>query len=260
MIHEVNDKLFAGKVVFVAGGTSGINLGIAQSFLACGARVAVLSRSSDKVDAAVKTLHDMGGEAIGFAADVREFDAVRDAFAATEAAFGKADVIVSGAAGNFPALAENMSSNAFRSVVDIDLIGTFNVLRSGFDHLNRNGASIVNISAPQSVMPSPMQSHVCAAKAGIDQLTRCLAIEWGPYGTRVNAILPGPIEGTEGMLRLAPTEQHRAAIEQALPLRRYGTKQEVADLALFLSSPSAKYITGAVIPCDGGLCASGGRS
>ena len=256
-MHTVyKDGIFAGKTVFVAGGTSGINLGIAEAFARAGARLSVISRSQDKVDAAVKGLENLGAAAMGFAVDVRNFDAVKAAFEETGQKFGKIDVIVSGAAGNFLVPAADLSANGFKVVVDIDLLGTFNVLRAGLEYLS-SSAAIVNISAPQSTKAVPMQAHVCAAKAGIDQLTRCLAIEWGPRGVRVNAIQPGPIEGTEGMARLAPNEEYQAKTKQAVPLGRYGTKSEVADLALFLCSDAARYISGAVIPCDGGLCAAG---
>ncbi|HXL67635.1 MAG TPA: SDR family oxidoreductase, partial [Xanthobacteraceae bacterium] len=104
-----------------------------------------------------------------------------------------------------------------------------------------------------------LQAHVCAAKAGVDMLTRVLAIEWGGDGIRVNSIIPGPIEDTEGMARLAPSAEIRAAAQKSLPLRRFGTKAEVAELALFLASPMAAYITGAIVPVDGGLTASGPR-
>ena len=119
---------------------------------------------------------------------------------------GELDILVSGAAGNFPALANDMSPNGFKSVVDIDLLGSFHVLRSAFPYLTKPGASVINISAPQAFVPMPMQSHVCAAKAGVDMLTRTLALEWGPYGIRINSISPGPIADTEGMRRLAPNE------------------------------------------------------
>jgi NAD(P)-dependent dehydrogenase (short-subunit alcohol dehydrogenase family) len=110
----------------------------------------------------------------------------------------------------------------------------------------------LNISAPQAFQAAPLQSHVCAAKAGVDMLTRCLAIEWGAAGVRVNSITPGPIDDTEGMQRLAPTEEMRQKALADVPLGRFGTKDEIAELALFLCTPSASYITGAVLVCDGG--------
>jgi NAD(P)-dependent dehydrogenase (short-subunit alcohol dehydrogenase family) len=250
---------FAGRHVFVAGGTSGINLAIAEAFARRGAKLAVLSRSQEKVDAAVKHLRSHGGEAMGQAADVRDAAAVAAALQAAYAKFGTIDVLVSGAAGNFPAAALGMSTNAFKAVVDIDLLGTFNVLRTAHQYLRRPGASIINISAPQAMHAQPLQAHVCAAKAGVDMLTRALAIEWGCDGIRINSIIPGPIEDTEGMARLAPTEEVRAVVRNSIPLGRYGTKQEVADLALFLASPLAAYITGAIVPVDGGVTAAGPR-
>lgn len=248
---------FNGRNVFVAGGTSGINLGIAEAFAEAGARVAVLSRSQDKVDAARDRLKSFGGEALGFAADVRNADATTAALMAAHDAFGPVDALVSGAAGNFPAPALGMSTNGFKAVVDIDLLGTFNVLRGAHAFLRKPGATVVNISAPQSVVAMPMQAHVCAAKAGVDMLTRVLAIEWGGDGVRVNSVIPGPIAETEGMARLAPDEASQQAVARSVPLGRFGTKQDVANLVLFLASPWASYITGAVIPVDGGWSTNG---
>ncbi len=152
-----------------------------------------------------------------------------------------------------------MSSNAFKAVVDIDLLGTFNVLRAAYPLLRKPGASVVNVSAPQSTIAMQMQAHACAAKAGVDMLTRVLAIEWGSDGVKVNAVVPGPIEDTEGMARLAPTADTRSRIIDAVPLRRFGTKRDVANLVLFLCSDFASYISGAIIPVDGGWLANGAR-
>jgi NAD(P)-dependent dehydrogenase (short-subunit alcohol dehydrogenase family) len=248
---------FSGAHVFVAGGTSGINLGIAQAFARAGARVSVLSRSQDKVDAATALLRELGADATGFAADVRDHAAVEAALRDAHAKFGDIDVLVSGAAGNFPARAASLSPNGFKSVIDIDLLGTFHVLRAAFAFLRKPGASVINISAPQAFQPLPLQMHVCAAKAGVDMVTRVAALEWGPQGVRVNSIAPGPIEGTEGMQRLAPTPELSQQIAQSVPLQRYGRVQEVADACLWLASPAATYVTGAVIPVDGGWSLAG---
>ncbi|MGH8460384.1 MAG: SDR family oxidoreductase [Stenotrophobium sp.] len=248
---------YRNKTVFVAGGTSGINLGIAEAFAAAGARVAVLSRSQEKVDAAVAGLRASGAEAIGYAADVRDYAAVIDAMAATHRKWGDLDVLISGAAGNFLAPAAQLSANAFKTVIDIDLLGGFNVMRAAFEYLRKPGAAIINISAPQAWLPTPFQIHACAAKAGIDQVTRTAAMEWGPLGIRVNGIAPGPIADTEGMRRLAPTAAAEKAITGSVPLRRYGTRSEIAKVALWLCSEDAAYVTGAILPVDGGWSLGG---
>jgi NAD(P)-dependent dehydrogenase (short-subunit alcohol dehydrogenase family) len=251
---------YAGRTVFVAGGTSGINLAIAEAFAKRGAKVGVMSRNQERVTAAVKQLQSHGGKAVGHAADVRDAAAVAAVLAAVHKELGDIDILISGAAGNFPAAVLGMSPNAFKAVVDIDLLGTFNVVRSAHQYLKKPGAVVINISAPQALHAQALQAHVCAAKAGVDMLTRVLAIEWGGDGIRVNSIIPGPIADTEGMARLAPTPEARAAAQKLLPLRRFGSKAEVADLALFLASPMAAYITGAIVPVDGGLTVSGPRS
>lgn len=248
---------FANAHVFVAGGTSGINLGIARAFAEAGARVSVLSRSQDRIDAAVAQLRELGPDAAGFAADVRDYAATEAALRGAHEKFGDIDVLVSGAAGNFPAPALGMSANAFKSVVDIDLLGTFHVLRGAFEFLRKPGASVINISAPQAFQPMELQMHVCAAKAGVDMITRVGAIEWGPAGVRVNSIVPGPIAGTEGMKRLAPTPQLAQIVNDSVPLRRFGEPSDIANACLWLASPMAAYVTGAVIPVDGGWSLAG---
>lgn len=248
---------FSGKRVFVFGGTSGINLGIATCFASAGADVSVASRSQEKVDAAVQILSASGGTSHGYALDVRDVDAVRAALEQHGKDAGDIDILVSGAAGNFPAFANDMSVNGFKSVVDIDLLGSFNVLQSAYPFLTKPGASVINISAPQAFLAMPMQSHVCAAKAGVDMLTRTLALEWGPAGVRVNSISPGPIEDTEGMRRLAPTEKIAAHVKRSVPLQRYGKASEIGAAAMFLSSDAGAYISGIVMPVDGGWSVGG---
>ncbi len=244
---------FTGRHVFVFGGTTGINFGIAEAFAQRAAHVSVASRKRENVDAALAELARQNAQVHGVCADVRDFDAVGAAFDEAVSRFGPIDVLVSGAAGNFLCPANAMSANGFRTVVDIDLIGSFNVLRQAYAHLRRPGASLINITAPQATVAMRSQAHAAAAKAGVDQLTRVLALEWGADGIRVNAISPGPIDGTEGFRKLiARTTEELALAEAAVPLRRFGTTDDIANLALFLASPYASYISGAVIPCDGG--------
>lgn len=248
---------FHDRNVFVAGGTSGINLGIAQAFSRAGARVAVFSRDPERVNAATDTLRTGGAEALGFVGDVRDPEAVAAALAGAHDTWGPIDVLVSGAAGNFVAPAAAMSPNGFKTVVDIDLLGSFNVLRAAYPWLRKPGASVINISAPQALVPMLYQAHVCAAKAGVDMLTKVLAMEWGPEGVRVNSIVPGPIDGTEGMARLTPTEESRRAVTRGIPLRRYGSIESVSGVVLMLCSPVCDYVTGAVLPVDGGASLAG---
>lgn len=249
---------FNEKNVLIVGGTSGINRGVAETFAKAGARVAVVSRSQEKVDDTVKSLKINGAaDAAGFAADVREIEPIKAGIDKIANAWGKFDVVVSGAAGNFPAMAMGMSPNGFRSVIDIDLLGTFHVMQAVYPHLKKPGASIINISAPQALIPMAGQSHVCAAKAGVDMITRTLCLEWGVEGVRINSIIPGPIDNTEGMKRLAPTEGLRAAVTKSVPLQRMGSTDDIANACLFLASDLASYISGAVIPVDGGWAQGG---
>lgn len=250
---------FKDKSVFVAGGSSGINLGVATAFAQAGARVAIVSRNAERVAGAVQALLAYGGRVEGYSADVRDPEAIAAVLLQAREAIGPFDVLVSGAAGNFVAPALGMSAKGFKTVVDIDLNGTFHVLRAGFEHLNRPGACVLNISAPQAFNPTPFQAHVCAAKAGVDMLTRVLAMEWGAEGVRVNSIVPGPIAGTEGIRRLAPTPEAVQRMTDSVPLQRMGRVDEIGDMALFLASPFASYVTGAIIPVDGGSSLGGGR-
>ena len=245
---------FSNKNVFVFGGTSGINLGIAHGFARAGANLSVASRNPEKVAAAKEALSHTH-PALGFALDVREWDAVKAAVDAHVAERGSIDILISGAAGNFPAPATAISSKGFRTVTDIDTLGTWHVMRAAYDALTKPGASVINISAAQAWIAMPLQVHVCAAKAGVDMITRCLAMEWGRDGIRINSVAPGPIAGTEGMARLAPTPEAEARVNAGVPLGRMGTVDEIADACMFLSSDAARYISGAVIPVDGGSTA-----
>ena len=250
---------FRGRHVFVAGGSSGINFGIAQAFARAGARLFIISRSADKVAAAVAALQALGSEAQGRSADVRQPEALKAAYEDAVAQFGPIDVLISGAAGNFLARATDMSPNAFKTVVDIDLLGSFNVVHAAYPHLRKPGASVVQISAGQAFTPTPYQAHVCAAKAGVDMLTRVLALEWGAEGVRINSIVPGPIADTEGLKRLAPGDDALQAMARRVPLQRLGQVDDIARIAMLLSSDWGSYLTGVVLPVDGGLALTGPR-
>ncbi len=163
------------------------------------------------------------------AADVRDYGAVDTAFAAAFERFGPIDVVVSGAAGNFLAPAVGLSANAFRTVIEIDLIGTFNVLRASFDRLRKPGASLISITAGQAKRPLMFQAHASAAKAGINNLTETLAMEWGR----------------------SDEAQHKSFLRQ-IPARRIGQPDEVAGAVLFLAAPQASYVVSHALVVDGG--------
>lgn len=241
-------------VVFVSGGTSGINLGIAKGFAAKGAKVMVFGRDSAKADvAAAEILEETGATVMAGSADVRDPAAIADLFARATAELGAPTVVIAGAAGNFMSPAVGISPNGFKTIVDIDLLGTYNVFRAAFDCVVRPGASLIAITAPQAEQPLPQQVHVCAAKAGVNMVVKVLAMEWGSAGIRVNAISPGPIMGTEGVERMAPTAEAKALWAEQTAVKRFGTPRDIANAAIFLSSDEGAYITGTILDCDGGM-------
>ena len=243
--------LFKGKAVFITGGGSGINLGIGKTFAALGANIAICGRKKERLDAASQELRALGTRVVAEVADVRQYEALQAAMAKCRDELGPIDVLVCGAAGNFPIPAEKLSPNGFKSVVDIDLLGSFNGCRAAFEQLSTTRGCIIFISAGMSFLPYPYQVHVGAAKAGVDNLMKNLALEWGKYGIRSNSIVPGPIEGTEGVKRLGG-DAWASMREKTIPLGRYGSVEEIGNAAAFLASPLAAYITGTVLVVDGG--------
>src|SRR6266446_3214165 len=231
------------RVAFVTGGGTGITGGVARALAEAGASVALVSRKVEHLEPAAEAINSNGGKAFAVAADVRNPEEIDRAIAATVAQFGKIDIVVNGAAGNFLCTAEELSPNGFGTVVDIDLKGTFNVCRAAFAELKKSRGQILNISATLHYLGTPMQLHVSAAKAGIDALTKNLAVEWGHYGIRVNAIAPGPIEDTEGMKRLVP-EPIKEKIRQRVPLGRFGLIKDIENAAVFLCSNGGNFING----------------
>ncbi len=253
MADVFKDGLLRGQHALITGGGSGINRRIAERFAVQGAAVSIVGRSLERAEGAAEGIRVAGGQARGFSADVRDFDALATSFGQAHAAFGPVDICIAGAAGNFVAEAENISSNGFKTVVDIDLVGTWNTFRAALTLLRAGRANLLAISAVQSVMPMAAQAHVCAAKAGIDMLVRTLSIEWAARGVRCNAIAPGPVANTEGMRRLAPEgDTSWAHVLAGIPMARAADADEIADLALFLCSGAAPYIHGTVIAIDGG--------
>ena len=247
------DDILAGKVAFVTGGGSGICRGITRAFMAHGADAAIVGRKAERLEAAAAALTaETGRTCLATPADVREPKLVEAALDRAVERFGKVDIIVNGAAGNFLCPAAALSYNGFKTVMEIDSLGTWNVTRAAFERgLQDNGGVVINISATLHYAATPLQMHASAAKAAIDSMTKSLALEWGSLGIRINAIAPGPIEDTEGMTRLAPKDM-KEKLEASIPLQRFGTVDDIANAALFLASDAASYVHGEIFVVDGG--------
>lgn len=245
------DNVLEGKVAFVTGGGTGITGGVARAFAEHGAKLAIVSRKEENLQAMKRSIEEKGGECFAIAADVRDYAAVENAIAETVSRYGQIDIVVNGAAGNFLCAADQLSANGFGTVVDIDTKGTFNVCRAAFEELKRSKGQILNISATLHYLATPMQIHVSAAKAGVDAITRNLSVEWGRHGIRVNGIAPGPIEDTEGMRRLLP-DAIKEKITKKIPVGRFGRIRDIENAALFLTSEAASYVNGVTLVVDGG--------
>lgn len=250
IVSPFDPTVLQGRVALVTGGATGIGLEICHVLAQHGASVAMMSRKVENLRSACDELRAEGLEVIHRVADVRDADAVASAVDSIIDELGPIDLLVNNAAGNFPAPMTSISPNGFKAVVDIDLLGTYNVSRAVFDaSMRERGGDIVNISAPFEQKGVAMQAHVAAAKAGVDSLTRTCAVEWGPYGIRVNAVAPGSIASTEGVRRFAAAV--RDGDERAVnPLGRDGHGTDVAHMVLFLCSPAARLVSGQVIAVD----------
>lgn len=261
------DGLLDGQVAIITGGGTGIGLGIAQLLARLGAHVVVASRKPEHVEAAAQALRDAGGSASAETVDVREPEQVQAMVARVAKERGRIDLLVNNAAGNFYAPSETLSPNAWRSVVEIDLFGTFFCSQAVLPVMKRQGGGrIVSISMTLHYRGWPLMAHATAAKAGIDALTRTLALEWAPYGVRMNAIAPGPIptEGVRKAFTPPPSATGQVpdvfAIEQAMasyakkaiPAGRWGRPGDIANMVAFLASPAGDWITGAILVVDGG--------
>jgi len=255
MVTVFREDALADRVALITGGGSGICRGIARAFLGHGASAAIVGRKADRLQATAEALG--ADRCLPTAADVRDPEAVERAVDATLERFGRLDIVVNGAAGNFLSPAAQLSYNGFRTVMEIDTIGTWNVSRACFDKaLSSSGGSIINISATLHYGATPLQSHAAAAKAAVDSLTRSLALEWGSLGIRVNGIAPGPIDETEGVARLVPPDM-KSSMEAAIPLGRFGRIEEIASVAVFLASDAASLLSGATLVADGGAWLAG---
>jgi NAD(P)-dependent dehydrogenase (short-subunit alcohol dehydrogenase family) len=244
---------FSSSVVLVTGGGTGLGKAIAGEFARLGASVVIASRSDEHLAAGKAAMKELGSQVLAVACDIRDPDAVSAAFDAAQEAFGLPDVLVNNAAANFPVPAEDMSPNAWRTVVDITLNGTFLCSREfARRHLSVGTAgSIINVCASYAWTGGPGFAHSAASKAGVKNLTETLAVEWGPYGIQVNALVPG----------LFPHEDMTSDIQENLartrdkdvcqPAMRVGERQELGWAATFLASPYARFISGHTLVVDG---------
>jgi 2,4-dienoyl-CoA reductase [(3E)-enoyl-CoA-producing], peroxisomal len=250
--------LLKGRAALITGGGTGIGRGIALAFAAHGCDVAIMSRAAEHLEPTAAALRATGVRGLALTGDVRDPASVANAVGEAANTFGRLDIVVNGAAGNFICAAEELSPNGFGTVVDIDLKGTFNVSRAALPHLKARGGSLINISATLQYLATLGQVHAAAAKAGVDVLTRTLAAEWGGYKIRVNGIAPGPTEDTEGVRRLT-TAESRAQMVAQCPLGRLTAIADIANAALFLASDAASFITGVTLVVDGGLWSKSDR-
>ncbi len=244
---------FDGVAVVVTGGGTGLGKAIASEFARLGASLVIASRSEEHLGAGRQAMEDLGAEVLTTTCDIRDPDSVAALFDAATEAFGLPGVLVCNAAANFPVPAEDMSPNAWRTVVDITLNGTFYCAREfGRRHIAAGTAgSIVNIGASYAWTGGPGFAHSAAAKAGVKNLTESLAVEWGPYGIQVNALVPGlfPHEDMTADIQGNLTRTHDK--DACQPALRVGQRQELGWAATFLASPYARFISGHTLVVDG---------
>ena len=241
--------LLAGRNIVVTGGGSGLGAEMARRFASLGAHVVVIGRRKEKVDAVAA---EIGGTA--YSCDIRDFGAVQE----VAARVGSVDGLVNNAAGNFLAAAEDLTSNGFKTVVDIVLNGTFHCTSAfGRKMIEGRKGSIVNIVTTYAWTGSAFVLPSACAKAGVLAMTRTLAVEWARYKIRVNAIAPGPVHTEGASKRLFPDPMIEEGIRRTIPLRRFANLEEVANAAAYLLSDFASYVTGEAFVIDGGQWLSG---
>lgn len=252
--------ILRGKVALVTGGGSGIGLEITRQLGLHGASVVISGRREQVLRDACTALGAEGVTAHFVQGDVRKFEDCERMVAAAVQRCGRLDILVNCAAGNFLSPAEQLSSNGFKTVLEIDTVGTFHMCRAAFEPLKaagaRGGALIINISMTLHYGATWWQAHASAAKAAVDSLTRSLGLEWGHFGIRTAGVAPGPIEGTAGMTKLAPGSDGEARMQKlmqaAIPLGHMGRRWDIAQACVFLASPAAAFVTGHTLVVDGG--------
>ncbi|KAF9269739.1 2,4-dienoyl-CoA reductase [Marasmius fiardii PR-910] len=245
-------NIFKGKVVFCTGGGSGICRGMTEAMMRHGADAAIFGRRLDRLTQTAQELSEATGKTcLPTSGDVRQPNTLKEAVEKTLQKFGRIDFVICGAAGNFLAPISGLSENAFKTVMEIDTIGSYNTVKATLPHVRASKGSYVFVSATLHYNATPYQAHVSAAKAGVDALAKVLAVEEGPHGVRSNVISPGPIGNTEGMERLSNKAQDEHWVTGG-PVGRIGDIKDVANATIFLFSDAASFITGQVLPVDGG--------
>ena len=253
--HALPAGSFESEPVIVTGGGTGLGKGIALEFARLGAPVAIVSRKEEHRAAGVAAIEALGAPALGVECDIRDPDSIAAMFDAVESRFGAPSVLVNNAAGNFPVPAEDLSPNGWRTVVDIVLNGTFFCSREYGRRCiaaDRPGA-IINVGASYAWTGGPGFAHSAAAKAGVKNMTETLAVEWAPYGVRVNGLVPGlfPHEDETADIQSVPGRGNTASEEASCPALRAGRRRELGWAATFLASPFASYISGHTLVVDG---------
>lgn len=243
------NHLFKDKVVLVTGGGSGIGFAIAKMFLSYGAQVYIASRKADRIESALTELKQYGN-AQGFVLDIREIEQVQAAAERIKKECGKCDILINNAGGQFPTAAEHIAPKGWNAVINNNLNGTWWMIQTFANQffIPQKQGTIVNIIA-SIYRGFPGMAHTGAARAGVDNLTKSLAVEWAPHRIRINAVAPGFILSS-GMDQYPPSLME--GIEKSVPAKRLGTPDEVAYLTLFLASDMAQYITGETVYVDGG--------
>lgn len=243
-----------GKVAIITGGATGLGKAMAKEFARLGADIVISSRKKENLDKAAQEIAAFGTRVITVQTDVRIPEQVENMVLTTIKALGKVDILVNNAAGNFIVDSLKMSINAWNAVINIVLNGTWYCTQTVAKQMVRQGkgGSILNVGATYAWTGGPYVAHSAAAKAGVLALTRTLAVEWAHHNIRVNMITPGPTEETGAVQQLWPTPEQAQAILEKIPLRRFATPQEIANLAAYLVSDYAAFVTGACFVIDGG--------
>ena len=246
--------LLDGQVAVITGGGTGIGLAIAKRLGELGARIAVASRNSEHLEKGTAELRHAGQDPLAVQLDVRNPEQVDEMVTRVTRHFGKIDILINNAAGNFVCRAEELSPNGWNSVINIVLNGSFYCSRAVGRHMIQRGrgGSIVSILANYVWTGSPGTIHSAAAKAGVMSMTQTLAVEWAPHRIRVNAVAPGAVESPGAAKQLWNTAQAVERITDRVPLNRWAQPVEIADAVTFLVAPNAGYITGEILTVDGG--------